>query len=76
MNLKVLIVDDTIVYRKIAGDAFAEIPGVEIVGQRFSHLGAWWYPLHGVGAPLSVHGGRSGCSPERVPYAASLLRRL
>jgi two-component system, chemotaxis family, protein-glutamate methylesterase/glutaminase len=32
MSLKVLIVDDTIVYRKIVGDVLAEIPGVEIVG--------------------------------------------
>jgi two-component system, chemotaxis family, protein-glutamate methylesterase/glutaminase len=30
--LKVLIVDDTIVYRKIVGDILKEIPGVEIVG--------------------------------------------
>ena len=31
-TLKVLIVDDTIVYRKIVGDVLKEIPGVEIVG--------------------------------------------
>jgi len=31
-NLKVLIVDDTIIYRKIVGDVLAEIPGVEVVG--------------------------------------------
>ncbi len=31
-TLKVLIVDDTIVYRKIVGDILKEIPGVEIVG--------------------------------------------
>ncbi len=31
-KLKVLIVDDTIVYRKIIGDALATIPGVEVVG--------------------------------------------
>jgi two-component system chemotaxis response regulator CheB len=30
--LKVLIVDDTIVYRKIVGDVIAEIPNVEAVG--------------------------------------------
>ncbi len=32
MNLKVIIVDDTIVYRKIVSDILAEIPGVEISG--------------------------------------------
>ena len=32
MNLKVLIVDDTIVYRRIVADVLAEIPGVEIAG--------------------------------------------
>ena len=31
-NLKVLIVDDTIVYRKIVGDILKEISGVEIIG--------------------------------------------
>ncbi len=31
-NLKVLIIDDTIVYRKIIGDALSAIPGIEIVG--------------------------------------------
>ena len=31
-TLKVLIVDDTIVYRKIVGDVLKGIPGVEIVG--------------------------------------------
>lgn len=31
-TLKVLIVDDTIVYRKIVGDVLKEIPGVEIIG--------------------------------------------
>ena len=31
-TLKVLIVDDTIVYRKIVGDVLKDIPGVEIVG--------------------------------------------
>ena len=31
-TLKVLIVDDTIVYRKIVGDVLKEIPGIEIVG--------------------------------------------
>lgn len=30
--VKVLVVDDTIVYRKIIGDVLAEIPGVEVVG--------------------------------------------
>jgi len=30
--LRVLIVDDTIVYRKIVGDVLAEIPGIEVVG--------------------------------------------
>ncbi len=31
-NLKVLVVDDTIVYRKIVGDVLKAIPGVEVVG--------------------------------------------
>ncbi len=30
--LRVLIVDDTVVYRKIVGDVLAELPGVEVVG--------------------------------------------
>jgi two-component system chemotaxis response regulator CheB len=30
--LKVLIVDDTVVYRKIVSDVLAEIPGIEVVG--------------------------------------------
>jgi len=32
MNLRVLVVDDTIMYRKVVGDILAEIPGVELVG--------------------------------------------
>ncbi len=31
-KLRVLIVDDTIVYRKIVGDVLSEFPGVEVVG--------------------------------------------
>jgi two-component system chemotaxis response regulator CheB len=31
-NLKALVIDDTIVYRKIVGDVLKEIPGVEVVG--------------------------------------------
>jgi len=31
-NIKVLVVDDTIVYRKAVSDILAEIPGVEVVG--------------------------------------------
>jgi two-component system chemotaxis response regulator CheB len=31
-KLKVLIVDDTIVYRKIVSDVLTEIPSVEVVG--------------------------------------------
>ena len=31
-QIKVLVVDDTIVYRKIVGDVLKEIPGVEVVG--------------------------------------------
>lgn len=31
-NLKVLVVDDTILYRKIVSDILAEIPGVTVVG--------------------------------------------
>ncbi len=31
-RLKALVVDDTIVYRKIVGDVLKEIPGVEVVG--------------------------------------------
>ncbi len=30
--LRVLVVDDTVVYRKIVSDVLAEIPGVEVVG--------------------------------------------
>ena len=32
MGLRVLVVDDTVVYRKIVSDALAELPGVEVVG--------------------------------------------
>ncbi len=32
MNLRVLVVDDTIMYRKVVGDILAELPGVEVVG--------------------------------------------
>ncbi len=32
MNIKVLVVDDTIMYRKIIGDVLKTIPGVEVVG--------------------------------------------
>ncbi|MCD4676831.1 MAG: response regulator, partial [Desulfobacula sp.] len=31
-NIRALVVDDTIVYRKIVGDVLREIPGVEVVG--------------------------------------------
>lgn len=31
-NIKALVVDDTIVYRKIVGDVLKDIPGVEVVG--------------------------------------------
>jgi len=31
-NLNVLVVDDTIVYRKIVSDVLSEIPGVTVVG--------------------------------------------
>lgn len=31
-NLKVLVVDDTVVYRKIVSDVLAELPNVEVVG--------------------------------------------
>jgi two-component system chemotaxis response regulator CheB len=31
-KIKVLVVDDTIVYRKAVGDVLAEIPGVDVVG--------------------------------------------
>ena len=30
--LRVLVVDDTVVYRKIVSDVLAEIPGIEVVG--------------------------------------------
>ena len=43
MNLRVLVVDDTIMYRKVVGDILAEIPGVEVVGtanRRFRSHGA------------------------------------
>ena len=32
MNIKVLVVDDTIMYRKIIADVLKAIPGVEVVG--------------------------------------------
>jgi two-component system chemotaxis response regulator CheB len=32
MKLRVLVVDDTIMYRKVVGDILAEMPGVEVVG--------------------------------------------
>ena len=32
MNLRVLVVDDTIMYRKVVGDILAAMPGVEVVG--------------------------------------------
>ena len=32
MTLRVLVVDDTVTFRKILSDALAEIPGVEVVG--------------------------------------------
>lgn len=35
--IRVLIVDDTIVYRKIVGDVLSDLPGVEVVG--FAHNG-------------------------------------
>jgi len=31
-TIKVLVVDDTIVYRKIVGDALKQMPGIEVVG--------------------------------------------
>ncbi len=31
-NIRALVIDDTIVYRKIVGDVLKEIPGVEVVG--------------------------------------------
>jgi len=35
--IRVLIVDDTLVYRKIVGDVLSDLPGVEVVG--FAHNG-------------------------------------
>ncbi|HEY2013375.1 MAG TPA: response regulator, partial [Bryobacteraceae bacterium] len=32
MGLRVLVVDDTVVFRRIVSDALAGIPGVEVVG--------------------------------------------
>ena len=32
MNLRILVVDDTIMYRKVISDILTEIPGVEVVG--------------------------------------------
>ena len=32
MSIKVLVVDDTIFYRKIVSDILSEFPGVEVVG--------------------------------------------
>ncbi|MBN2062675.1 MAG: chemotaxis response regulator protein-glutamate methylesterase [Deltaproteobacteria bacterium] len=31
-KLRVLVVDDTVVYRKVVGDALSDLPGVEVVG--------------------------------------------
>ncbi|MBU1345154.1 MAG: chemotaxis response regulator protein-glutamate methylesterase [Proteobacteria bacterium] len=31
-NIRALVIDDTIVYRKIVGDVLKEIPGVEVIG--------------------------------------------
>ena len=53
---------------RVAGEA-----GGEIVTKRFLHPGARWYSLHGVGAPFSVRGGRSGLATGRIPYAFSHL---
>lgn len=50
-------------------------PGRELGQQGLPHLAAQWYPLHGVGAPFPVPGGRSGWPPEKVLYAASFLHR-
>ncbi|MEA1868384.1 MAG: chemotaxis response regulator protein-glutamate methylesterase [Thermodesulfobacteriota bacterium] len=35
-SLRVLVVDDTVVYRKIISDALAELPGVEVVGAAYN----------------------------------------
>ena len=32
MSLRVLVVDDTVMFRKILSDALTEIPGVEVIG--------------------------------------------
>lgn len=50
--------------------------GLELGGQGFPHVGARWYPLHGVGAPFSVPSGRSGVATGRVPYAFPFLHRV
>lgn len=34
--LRVLVVDDTVIYRKIVSDVLAEVPGVEVVGTAFN----------------------------------------
>lgn len=34
--IKVLVVDDTVVYRKIVSDVLAELPGVEVVGTAYN----------------------------------------
>ena len=34
--LKVLIVDDTIVYRKIVSDVLSDLPGIEVVGSAYN----------------------------------------
>jgi hypothetical protein len=51
----------------------AREPSLQILTKRFLHLGARWYSLHGVGAPFSVHRGRSGFATGRIPYAFSFL---
>jgi len=48
--------------------------GLEVAGQGFSHRGARWYSLHGVGAPLSVREGQPGLHTGKGTLRPFVLR--
>jgi hypothetical protein len=50
--------------------------GLEVARQGFSHRGARWYSLHGVGAPLRVHERQLGCTPGKIPYAPLFFHQV